>query len=167
MGRSNRSSGVIAQRGHPLPIAPLMSAACLVVLSLCWGAVAAMGDEPKIPGIMLPELTTVTPELVAKIIAACPSEPLAKPDKPRKIPIFSRCENFTHHSISVVEKALAPLGENDGVVGLAAATPEGFKLTGQFSVQGSGPSWAHPVVCGGRLYLRYDTNLYCFDVKAK
>jgi outer membrane protein assembly factor BamB len=28
-----------------------------------------------------------------------------------------------------------------------------------------GPSWARPVVIGGRLYLRYDTNLYAFDVK--
>ena len=29
------------------------------------------------------------------------------------------------------------------------------------------PSWAHPVVCDGRLYLRYDNNLYCFDVKGR
>ncbi|MHC4537787.1 MAG: hypothetical protein ACYS6K_27975 [Planctomycetota bacterium] len=34
-------------------------------------------------------------------------------------------------------------------------------------LKGSGPSWAHPVVTGGRLYLRYADNLYCFDVKAK
>ena len=32
-------------------------------------------------------------------------------------------------------------------------------------VKGDGPSWAHPVVIGGRLYLRYDRHLYCFDVK--
>jgi hypothetical protein len=32
-------------------------------------------------------------------------------------------------------------------------------------VEGEGTSWAHPVVIGGRLYLRYDTHLYCFDVQ--
>ena len=71
----------------------------------------AAGAEPAIPGIMLPELTKVTPEMIAKITAACPGEPLAKPERPRKILIFSRCESFTHHSISVAEKALAILGE--------------------------------------------------------
>ena len=40
---------------------------------------------------------------------------------------------------------------------------QGLQLNGTFDVEGSGPSWAHPVVIGGRLYLRYDTNLYCFD----
>ena len=59
------------------------------------------------------------------------------------------------------------LGERGGKAGLAAISPEGFAMKGQFSVRGSGPSWAHPVVTGGRLYLRYDTNLYCFDVKAR
>ena len=59
------------------------------------------------------------------------------------------------------------LGEKDGKVGLATATPEAFKLTGSFSIEGEGPSWAHPVVNNGRLYLRYHQNLYCFDVKAK
>lgn len=54
-----------------------------------------------------------------------------------------------------------------GAVGLAPASPAGFKLAGRFSVPGAGTSWAHPVVTGGRLYLRYDTNLCCFDVKAK
>jgi hypothetical protein len=58
-------------------------------------------------------------------------------------------------------------GEKNGLAGLAAASPEGMRMAGTFSVSGSGPSWAHPVVIGGRLYLRYDTTLYCFDVKAK
>jgi outer membrane protein assembly factor BamB len=58
-------------------------------------------------------------------------------------------------------------GESGGKAGLATCDPAGMQMKGQFSVAGSGPSWAHPVVIGGRLYLRYDTNLYCFDVKAK
>ncbi len=94
--------------------APFMSASCLAALSLFYGAGAAVGDEPKIPGIMLPELTKVTPEMIANITAACPKEPLAKPEKPRKLLVFSRCENFTHHSISVAERALTLLGEKTG-----------------------------------------------------
>jgi len=58
-------------------------------------------------------------------------------------------------------------GEDGGRAGLATCNPEATQMKGQFSVHGQGPSWAHPVVIGGRLYLRYDTNLYCFDVKAK
>jgi len=86
-------------------------AALIMLLALVVGCASAVGEEPKIPGIMLLELTKVTPEMIAKITAACPGEPFAKPEKPRKILIFSRCENFTHHSISVAEKALTILGE--------------------------------------------------------
>jgi outer membrane protein assembly factor BamB len=58
-------------------------------------------------------------------------------------------------------------GESGGRVGLATCSPDGMEMRGTFRVEGRGPSWAHPVVIGGRLYIRYDTNLYCFDVKAK
>ncbi|HUT33599.1 MAG TPA: PQQ-binding-like beta-propeller repeat protein [Planctomycetota bacterium] len=58
-------------------------------------------------------------------------------------------------------------GESGGQAALATCSPQGMELKGRVQVKGSGPSWAHPVVVGGRLYLRYDTNLYCFDVKAK
>ena len=32
---------------------------------------------------------------------------------------------------------------------------------------GKGPSWAHPVVCGRRLYLRHSDFLYCYDIRGK
>ncbi len=54
-----------------------------------------------------------------------------------------------------------------GKVTLAEPAADACKVAGAFKVEGSGASWAHPVVIGGRLYLRYDTNLYCFNVKAK
>ena len=57
--------------------------------------------------------------------------------------------------------------ENGGRAALATCSPRGLKLKGEVKVQGEGPSWAHPVVTGGRLYLRYDDNLYCFDVKER
>ena len=58
-------------------------------------------------------------------------------------------------------------GENGGKASLVAAKPDGYEISGSFKVQGSGPSWAYPVVAGGRLYLRYADNLYCFDVKGR
>ena len=70
-------------------------------------------------------------------------------------------------SVTYADGMLYLFGENGGQAGLAAFTPEGMQMKGQLKVAGEGPSWAHPVVIGGRLYLRYDTNLYCFDVKAK
>lgn len=57
--------------------------------------------------------------------------------------------------------------EKHGQAALATCSPAGLEIRGQVQVEGEGPSWAYPVVAGGRLYLRYDTNLYCFDVAAK
>jgi len=68
-------------------------------------------------------------------------------------------------SLCYADGMLYLFSESRGRAGLANCSPEGMQLTGQIEVEGNGPSWAHPVVNGGRLYLRYDTNLYCFDVK--
>jgi len=55
-----------------------------------------------------------------------------------------------------------------GDIALQVPTPEGFKLVGQFKLPagGEGPVWAHPVVCGGRLYLRHGNLLFAYDVAA-
>ncbi len=54
------------------------------------------------------------------------------------------------------------------VVGLAEASPEGYKEKGRFEIADQGlPSWAHPVVCGGKLYIRNQGMLTCYDVKAR
>lgn len=70
-------------------------------------------------------------------------------------------------SLCYADGMLYLFGESGGQAALGTCSPDGLQIKGRFSVKGSGPSWAHPVVIGGRLYLRYDTNLYCFDVKAK
>ncbi|MEN3326062.1 MAG: outer membrane protein assembly factor BamB [Acidobacteriota bacterium] len=55
-----------------------------------------------------------------------------------------------------------------GVVGLVEATPTGYKEKGRFRIpQGDLETWTHPVVAGGRLYLRDQDTIYAFDVKAK
>jgi outer membrane protein assembly factor BamB len=54
------------------------------------------------------------------------------------------------------------------VVGMAEASPEGYKEKGRFEIADQGlPSWAHPVVCGGKLYIRNQGVLACYDIKAR
>jgi len=56
----------------------------------------------------------------------------------------------------------------NGVVGLVEATPTGYHEKGRFRIQqGELPTWTHPVVAGGRLYLRDQDTIYAFDVKEK
>ena len=68
-------------------------------------------------------------------------------------------------SLVYVDGHLYCLSTN-GVVGLVEANPDGYREKGRFSIQqGSLPTWTHPVVVGGRLYIRDQDNLYCFDVR--
>jgi hypothetical protein len=56
----------------------------------------------------------------------------------------------------------------NGVVGLVEATPTGYREKGRFHIpQDNLPTWSHPVVAGGRLYLRDQDTIYAFDVKQK
>ena len=51
---------------------------------------------------------------------------------------------------------------------LLKPTAKGFQRLGAFPVAAkvkSKDAWAHPVLCGGRLYLRYHDTLFCYDVK--
>jgi hypothetical protein len=58
------------------------------------------------------------------------------------------------------------LSENN-VVGLAEATPAGYREKGRFQIADQGwPSWAHLVVCDGKFYIRNQGSLTCYDVKA-
>jgi outer membrane protein assembly factor BamB len=70
-------------------------------------------------------------------------------------------------SLCFADGMLYLFSETAGKAALATCSPTGLSIKGNLTVEGSGPSWAHPVVTGGRLYLRYADNLYCFDVKAK
>jgi outer membrane protein assembly factor BamB len=58
------------------------------------------------------------------------------------------------------------LGE-DHVMGLAEATPAGYQERGRFTIADQGwPSWAHPVVSGGRLFIRNQSTVTAYDVRA-
>jgi len=52
-------------------------------------------------------------------------------------------------------------------MGLVRPTPAGHEVISSFKIpaRGKGPSWAHPVVCGGRLYIRHAGFLYAYDVR--
>ena len=53
-------------------------------------------------------------------------------------------------------------------MGLVEATPTGYVEKGRFTIQmGNLPTWTHPVVVGGRLYLRDQDTIYAYDVKQK
>jgi hypothetical protein len=68
--------------------------------------------------------------------------------------------------VTVADGNLYLLSENN-VAGLAEATPQGYREKGRFSIPDQGrPSWAHPVICGGQLYLRNQGWLACYGVKA-
>ena len=58
------------------------------------------------------------------------------------------------------------LYSDDGKMALAKATEKGFEVTGRLKIKnpGKSPTWAHPVVCGGRLYVRYGDKLGVYDV---
>ncbi len=56
--------------------------------------------------------------------------------------------------------------EKSGNVALVNPTPEKFDVVSSFKVPlGDGKHWAHPVVCGGRLYIRHGDVLMSYDIK--
>ena len=55
-----------------------------------------------------------------------------------------------------------------GVVGLAEASPTGYREHGRFRITtGQLPTWAHPVVAGGKLFIRDQDTIYAYDVRSR
>lgn len=70
-------------------------------------------------------------------------------------------------SVTIADGDLYIQSENN-MVALAAASSSGYQEKGRFSIPDKGlPSWAHPVISGGRLYVRNQDSLMAYDVKAK
>lgn len=55
---------------------------------------------------------------------------------------------------------------DDGAMALAKPSDTGFEVTGMLEIEDTGknPTWAHPVVFGGRLYIRYGDKLGVYNV---
>jgi outer membrane protein assembly factor BamB len=70
-------------------------------------------------------------------------------------------------SVTYADRHLYCLGEN-GTVGLVEATPEAYREKSRFQFQkGEYPTWTPPVIANGRLYIRDQDNLYCYDVRGR
>jgi len=61
------------------------------------------------------------------------------------------------------------LYSEDSVVGLAEASPTGYREHGRFTIpQQSGlPTWSHPIIAGGLLIIRDQDNVFAYDVKSR
>ena len=68
-------------------------------------------------------------------------------------------------SITFADGMLYCLDER-GILRLVKASPESYGLVSEFEVPngGAGFHWAHPVVCGGRLYIRHQDKLFAYDI---
>ena len=57
----------------------------------------------------------------------------------------------------------------DGVVGLADASPDAYRERGRFTLsQQSGlPTWSHPIITGGLLVIRDQDAVYAYNVRAR
>ena len=55
----------------------------------------------------------------------------------------------------------------NGTMALVKASPDKFELKGSFEIpdKSGKDSWQHPVVANGKLYIRDQDKLHCFDVK--
>jgi len=77
-------------------------------------------------------------------------------------------------TIAYADSRLYCMSEDEGEVVLIAPSQEGWEEHGRFTLEPQseirspkGRIWTHPVIAGGRLYLRDQDLLFSFDVKAK
>ena len=80
---------------------------------------------------------------------------------------------FGKGAIGYADGMLYCLEESSGTVALVEASPKGWNEHGRFTLDpqtkirsSSGRIWTHPVVSNGKLYLRDQDLIYCYDVKA-
>ncbi len=55
-----------------------------------------------------------------------------------------------------------------GVMSLVEVNPKEYKEVSSFTIPGSGerPSWSHPVILDGKLYLREQDKILCYDIRS-
>ena len=72
-------------------------------------------------------------------------------------------------SVAYADGLLYGLTEADKTVLLIRPVSNEFVLVSHFELpnDGEGQSWAHPVIIGGKMYLRHGRYLYCYDVRAE
>ena len=75
-------------------------------------------------------------------------------------------------AVTAAEGKLYCFGEDTGDVVLVNASPKGWQEVSRFTLspqsdqrKPAGRIWTHPVICDGKLYLRDQNLLYCYDVR--
>ena len=75
-------------------------------------------------------------------------------------------------AIAYADNRFYCLGEGDGRVILIEATPKSWKAHGEFTItpqteqrNPKGKVWTHPVISNGKLYLRDQELIFCYDIK--
>ncbi len=92
------------------------------------------------------------------------------------------CVDFKTGTVKWEERAIGPcswlvadkrvyLHAESGEVALIEPSAEAYREKGRFSpsnppARGQAKAWAYPVVANGRLYIREQNSLWCYDVKA-
>ncbi|MBV9124428.1 MAG: PQQ-like beta-propeller repeat protein, partial [Planctomycetes bacterium] len=91
--------------------------------------------------------------------------------KPGKV-VWSQKAALGRGSVIFADGRLYCYGEDAGTVVLAEATPQGWKEDGRFNLPRTsttklsrGKFWTHPVIADGKLYLRDQNLIFCFDIK--
>lgn len=82
--------------------------------------------------------------------------------------------NGSKGAVAFADGMLYCLSEVSGECFLVKATPDGYEEAGRFTLtpqtkqrKPMGRVWTHPVICNGRLYLRDQDIVCCYDVKMK
>jgi len=77
-------------------------------------------------------------------------------------------------SVTYADGRLYAVSESDASVVLLAASPDGYQEHGRFKLSplstirsDRGKVWTHPVISNGKLYLRDQDMIYCYDIKQK
>ncbi len=80
----------------------------------------------------------------------------------------------TKGSVHVADGQIYALNEDDGTLTLVEVNPKEYKQKGQFKLDPQSPNrnpkgkvWTHPLVLDGKLYLRDQEFIVCYDVSAK
>jgi outer membrane protein assembly factor BamB len=72
-------------------------------------------------------------------------------------------------AIAYADNRFVLRSEDKGTIALIEASPAGYKEHGRFEQpnRSKEKAWAHPVISNGKLYIRDEDHLLCYDVSAK
>ena len=82
--------------------------------------------------------------------------------------VLARLPGVGKGSVITADGLLYTLGQN-GTMGLVNPDPSDFRLVSSFPVPsgGRGPHWAHPSIAHGRLFVRHQSTLFVYDLRAE